>query len=126
MHADPTLAENAVTESRAKHSSPEELRYRLELLRDRWPTLRDKLRQQLLPAAELRRLLEVARAPSTPAGIGLTLAQTRASYAAARQIRHRYTVLDLAAETGLLTACVDDLFGQRGFWSQTVTPSVTR
>src|SRR3712207_8521738 len=31
FRSDPTLAENAVTESRAKHPSPEELRYRLEL-----------------------------------------------------------------------------------------------
>jgi glycerol-1-phosphate dehydrogenase [NAD(P)+] len=117
--ANSTLADNAVTESRAKHPTPEQLRRRLELLRDRWPTLRHRLREQLLPAAELRRLLDAAGAPSTPAEIGLTLSQARASYTASRQIRRRYTVLDLAAETGLLTACVEELFGTHGVWPQT-------
>jgi glycerol-1-phosphate dehydrogenase [NAD(P)+] len=122
-HANPVLAENAIVESLAKHPSPEQLRRRLERLRERWPALRDLLREQLLPAFELRRLLEAAGAPSTPAGIGLTLAQARASYAAARQIRRRYTVLDLAAETGLLATCVDELFGPGRFYTDKSTPT---
>lgn len=77
--ADPTLEENAVTESRPKHPSPVQLRRRLELLQHRWPAPRHRLREQPLPAAELRLLLDAASAPSTPGGLGLTLAQTRAS-----------------------------------------------
>ena len=33
-------------------------------------------------------------------------------------IRSRYTVLDLAAETGIFDECVEELFGTDGFWSQ--------
>jgi glycerol-1-phosphate dehydrogenase [NAD(P)+] len=32
-------------------------------------------------------------------------------------IRRRYTVLDLAAETGLLGELVDELFAPGGFWA---------
>jgi glycerol-1-phosphate dehydrogenase [NAD(P)+] len=41
----------------------------------------------------------------------------RESYAPARTIRRRYTVLDLVYETGILEACVDELFAPGGFWS---------
>jgi hypothetical protein len=34
----------------------------------------------------------------------------------AQQIRNRYTIFDLAAETGLFTDSVDKLFQPGGFW----------
>jgi glycerol-1-phosphate dehydrogenase [NAD(P)+] len=34
-------------------------------------------------------------------------------------IRRRYTVLDLATETGILGECVDELFAPGGFWADT-------
>jgi glycerol-1-phosphate dehydrogenase [NAD(P)+] len=33
-------------------------------------------------------------------------------------IRRRYTVLDLATETGILDECVDELFAPGGFWAR--------
>jgi glycerol-1-phosphate dehydrogenase [NAD(P)+] len=33
-------------------------------------------------------------------------------------IRRRYTVLDLANETGILDECVDELFAPGGFWAR--------
>jgi glycerol-1-phosphate dehydrogenase [NAD(P)+] len=33
-------------------------------------------------------------------------------------IRSRYTVLDLAYETGTLQECVDELFAPGGYWAQ--------
>jgi glycerol-1-phosphate dehydrogenase [NAD(P)+] len=35
----------------------------------------------------------------------------------ARTIRSRYTVLDLVNETGILDACVDELFAPDGYWA---------
>jgi glycerol-1-phosphate dehydrogenase [NAD(P)+] len=32
-------------------------------------------------------------------------------------IRRRYTILDLANETGVLDACVEELFAGDGFWA---------
>jgi glycerol-1-phosphate dehydrogenase [NAD(P)+] len=46
-------------------------------------------------------------AAATPAELGVTPARLRADLLAARQIRRRYTALDLAAETGLLEPCID-------------------
>jgi glycerol-1-phosphate dehydrogenase [NAD(P)+] len=103
------VADRAVTESLAKHPRPEALRARLALARERWPALRERLRQQLLPPAELRRRLQALGAASLPEEIGVTPARLRTDLLAARMIRRRYTVLDLAHEAGLLERCVDEV-----------------
>ena len=101
-HADTRVCERALVELRAKHAPPDELRRRLTRLRERWPALRPRLEGQLLPAADVARRLRAAGCPCEPEQIGLAAADATESLEAARQIRRRYTVLDLAAETGLL------------------------
>ena len=116
-HTTPGLDEAAVTQSRDKHIDAAQLADRLTLLRERWPELRDQLRAQLLPAAELRDRLHAARRPATPAEIGLSVADLRASYTRAPMIRSRYTALDLAAEAGLRDELVAELFAEGGYWA---------
>ena len=116
-HTTPGLDEAAVAETMAKHADPETLGRRLELLADRWPGLRGRLQEQLIPAARLRELLAAAGCPTRPSELGLTASAFRATYERARMIRRRYTVLDLAAETGLLGELVDELFAPGGSWA---------
>jgi glycerol-1-phosphate dehydrogenase [NAD(P)+] len=117
-HAIPELEEAAVKQSLAKHVSPEALGERLTLLRERWPGLRRKLTGQLVPAQELSGMLRDAGCPTSPEEIGLSREDLRATYSRARTIRSRYTVLDLAAETGIFDDCVNELFAPGGFWYQ--------
>ncbi len=117
-HDIPELAENAVEETLAKYIDSDQLRQRLMLLRDRWPDLRQRLEEQLLPAAQLRDMLQAAGCPTDPADIGVDVARLRASYDLARTIRSRYTVLDLVNETGILDECIDELFAPGGFWGR--------
>jgi len=119
-HDIPQLAENAVEESLAKYITPDELRQRLRLIQAHWPDIREKLERQLMPAEQLRGLLEAAGCPTTPSAIGIGLATLRESYWLARTIRSRYTVLDLIYETGLLDACVAELFAPGGYWADSV------
>jgi glycerol-1-phosphate dehydrogenase [NAD(P)+] len=116
-HTTPGLDEAAVAETMAKHADPDTLRRRLALLADRWPELRDRLRDQLLPAGRVRELLAAAGCPTRPSEIGLPAAAFRATYHRARMIRRRYTVLDLAAETGTFDELVEELFAPGGFWA---------
>ncbi|MBC8159595.1 MAG: sn-glycerol-1-phosphate dehydrogenase [Roseiflexaceae bacterium] len=116
MHDLPLLAENAVAESLAKYISPQQLRTRLQMLQARWPQIRSKLQAQLMTANELRAKLQAVGCPTEPTAIGLDMDQVRASYARARTIRARYTVLDLVNETGILDACVEELFTPGGYW----------
>jgi glycerol-1-phosphate dehydrogenase [NAD(P)+] len=116
-HDHPMLVDKALEECRAKHVTPDELRARMATLRDRWPELRVRLRDQLLPIDELGSLLDRAHCPTRPEQIGLTMDQMRASYLAAGQIRRRYTVFDIVLEAGLLPGIVDDLFAPDGYWA---------
>ena len=114
--SDPRVAASAIKESQAKYLAPADLRGRLDRVRRVWPELRTSLRAQLLPAEDLRRMLAAAGCPTTPEGLGLTHAHLRGDYARARQIRSRYTLLDLAAECGCLESLVTLLFEPGGFW----------
>jgi glycerol-1-phosphate dehydrogenase [NAD(P)+] len=117
-HTTPGQDEPAVQQSKAKYVDAEQLAARLRLARERWPQLRERLTEQLLPADRLRAQLEDAGCPTTPAEIGLSAEDLKATYRRAQMIRSRYTVLDLANETGLLDECVDELFADGGFWAQ--------
>jgi glycerol-1-phosphate dehydrogenase [NAD(P)+] len=117
LHDVPLIAENAVNESLAKYITPEQLRARLLLLKERWPTLRAKLREQLLPTTQLRDMLQAVGCPVSLAEIGIDAQQLRQSYTLARTIRSRYSVLDLVHETGILDDCLVELFGPGGYWA---------
>ncbi len=110
------LGEVALRESAAKAIRPEELRVQLESLRRQWPDLRDKLRRQLLPLVELRRLLRDAGAPVEPEQIGISRERLRASCRQAYFLRHRFTVLDLAVRAVLLEDGLRHIFGPGGAW----------
>jgi glycerol-1-phosphate dehydrogenase [NAD(P)+] len=116
-HSSPMLAENAVEESLAKYIPPDQLRQRLMRIQERWPIIREHLERQLMTAEHIRDLLRAAGCPTEPAEIGVSVAQLRESYILARTIRSRYTVLDLVNETGILGACVVELFAPGGYWA---------
>ena len=117
-HTIPGLTEAAVDQSLSKYISDDELAERLELLREIWPDLREKVAEQLMPAGQLKEMLEEAGCPTSPEEIGLGWEDFKATYSRARMIRSRYTVLDLAAETGIFDECVEELFAPGGFWAR--------
>jgi glycerol-1-phosphate dehydrogenase [NAD(P)+] len=118
QHTSPELEEGAVEQTLAKYIGADELARRLKLLREVWPELREKVREQLMPAARIKEMLEAAGCPTTPVEIGLGWEDFEKTYARAQTIRKRYTVLDLASETGLLDECVAELFAPEGFWGR--------
>jgi glycerol-1-phosphate dehydrogenase [NAD(P)+] len=78
--------------------------------------LRQQLRPWLPRAERVRAQLRAAGCPVDPEAIGLSRDALRESYLLARQIRTRYTVLDLAAETGWFEPCLEALFRSGGLW----------
>ena len=118
QHTVPDLERGAVEQTLAKYISAGELAQRLELLRDVWPGLRQKVRVQLMPAEQISEKLQATGCPTGPVEIGLSWEDFEATYLRARTIRKRYTVLDLAFEAGILEECVDELFAPEGFWGR--------
>jgi glycerol-1-phosphate dehydrogenase [NAD(P)+] len=115
-HSPGAQADQAVTETLAKHPTVAELRARLERAGEAWPALSEWLRSWALPPCEARDRLDRAGCPTDPRSIGLDFNRLRQSYSLARQVRKRYTVLDLALETGLLEPGLESLFSAQGFW----------
>lgn len=115
-HSRVELQAVALRELEAKYLAGPALREALGRLRTAWPQLRTRLRAQLIGFTELHALLRRAGAPCDPAAIGIDWPRLRRTYLAARQIRRRFTVLDLAALTGLLPECLDRLFASAGPW----------
>jgi glycerol-1-phosphate dehydrogenase [NAD(P)+] len=72
----------------------------------RWPDIRAKIGAVLLPADALERVLQEANAPRTPGDLGWNRASYRAAVRHAREVRNRYTFLDLAADSGVLDGLV--------------------
>jgi glycerol-1-phosphate dehydrogenase [NAD(P)+] len=121
-HSSSGLADAIVEQSRGKYIDQEALGERLSLLTQRWPELRGRLKEQLLGPGQIRAQLREAGCPTTPSELALTLATLRTTYRRARMIRSRYTVLDLAYETGLFDRCVAKMFSDSGFWGQSERP----
>jgi glycerol-1-phosphate dehydrogenase [NAD(P)+] len=113
-----TLADSATEESLAKYGDPRRMGQHLTYIQKHWPAMRERLRAQLMPAAELAELLAQAGCPTTPEAVGLTRAALRQDYNRVRMLRRRYTALDLAFEAGVFPRLVEALFAPSGFWAQ--------
>ena len=95
----PDLGVKAV---RAKFVDRETTRARLEGFKSRWPEIRARLAEQLVPSAEIERRLRVVGAPATPDEIGSTVEASLADARKTIYMRDRYMALDFLALTGQL------------------------
>ncbi|MDH3792881.1 MAG: sn-glycerol-1-phosphate dehydrogenase, partial [Rhodospirillales bacterium] len=68
----------------------------------RWDKIRARLAAVTRPSAVLVAVLRKAGAPTTPEALGWPAAFYREAVRHAREIRDRYTFLDLAGDSGLL------------------------
>ena len=67
-----------------------------------WPVLREELEAFAMPVAEMERLLSEARGPMTAGDLGLPVDNYREAVIHCREMRNRYSFLDIAADEGLL------------------------
>ena len=109
-HASEELRRTARTELREKYVDREALAERLRLLKRVWPDLRSRLNEQLLPVSTLQNMLREAGAPTASEEIGIDRARLRESFAQAQQIRRRFTILDVARQTGLFGDWLEKVF----------------
>ena len=108
------LAEEVAKEFHQQYVPWDQKREQLDALLTRWDDVWEQIRGALVPADELRDALLRAGAPTTAAQAGLTAQEVRDAFLRARYIRSRYTVLDLAADLGLLDSRADEVLGQSG------------
>jgi glycerol-1-phosphate dehydrogenase [NAD(P)+] len=73
-----------------------------EKLQALWPELRRELQGFLIPVPEMDRLLSAAEGPRTATELGVPVDFYREAVIHCREMRNRYSFLDLAADAGLL------------------------
>jgi glycerol-1-phosphate dehydrogenase [NAD(P)+] len=73
------------------------LRFRREL-----PVLRQVLPEDLVPAATVAAAIEASGGPTTPEGMEASVDEYYKALTHARYLRNRFTILDLAVETGVI------------------------
>jgi glycerol-1-phosphate dehydrogenase [NAD(P)+] len=96
------LAEEVLQEFEKKHPTADQLRERLIGIREGWADLWAEVGQTLRPPAQIKNILSAAGAAVTMGDLGLESGHLQRAFLAAREIRNRYTVLDLAADLGVL------------------------
>ncbi|MBW1871569.1 MAG: sn-glycerol-1-phosphate dehydrogenase [Deltaproteobacteria bacterium] len=111
-------AEEVFKEYKKKHLEPEQLRRELGRIVDGWDDLWAEIGQSLRPGAKVRSILAAARAPVSVSQLGLSPGHLRRAFVAAREIRGRYTVLDLAADLQILDTAGEAVLQASGFLAE--------
>jgi glycerol-1-phosphate dehydrogenase [NAD(P)+] len=101
------IVAKAREETASKYIGARELRDQLVRLKGMWPVLKERLRKQLIPVAELEGMLRAAGAPTRSIEIGIPTSRLKESFRKAYYIRRRFTVLDLAMRCGVWDRVVD-------------------
>ena len=84
-------------------------------LEENWPQIRAELATFGIPTPqEIRAVLQAAQAPSTLAELNLEKDEAIDALSRARDIRDRYTVLDLAFELGFFPAGISQVITHSG------------
>jgi glycerol-1-phosphate dehydrogenase [NAD(P)+] len=101
-------------EARRKHRGAADRAARFAMLRERWGGIWATLDPLRPDAAPLEDALRRAGAPTAPTDLGLPVESVERALRSAREIRSRYTILDLAAEVGVLHGWAEHAAGRTG------------
>lgn len=112
----PAHLQRAVEETFAKYIGPAELQSRLNRFLECWPSLKNKIKEQLYPYDELYSKLKTAGAPVEPEQIGVSRKELRDAFCRIPYMRSRYTIMDTVLELGLMAEVEAYLFGKGGRW----------
>lgn len=97
-----------------KFQTKEDMARRRKLIFDHWEEIVDELRAITVTPQQSRQWLREAGAPVTARSLGISAEEVRFAYRYSRWIRDRYTVLDLAADLGMLDIWMDEVLAASG------------
>ena len=103
-------------ETRDKYVDKEGLRKQLEALKAAWPTLKEQIREQIIPFAEVRENLRLVGAPYEPEHIGVSRERMRKTFSYIPYMRSRFANIDVVYRCGFMEELMERLFGKGGVW----------
>lgn len=105
-----------LVESKGKYTDGEGVRRQLEAVASCWPELREKIRAQIIPFAEVHDCLRRVGAPYEPEMIGVSREKLRSTFRAIPFMRNRFTGIDLIYRAGLMDEVEEHIFGKGGIY----------
>jgi len=103
------IADAVLPFARRKYLDAKLLGARRELIASKWDDIRQALSGVVIPAEQSREYLQSAGAVHRMEDLGITKDELSFAFRYARWIRDRYTVLDLAADIGVLEEWTDEI-----------------
>ena len=103
-------------ETKNKYTDKEGLRKQLEALKIAWPTLKEKIRKQIIPFEEVRENLRLVGAPYEPEHIGVSRERFRKTFSYIPYMRSRFANIDIIYRCGYMAELTERLFGKGGIW----------
>ena len=110
------LTARALEETRNKYVDKEGLRKQLTAIKESWPTLKEKIRAQIIPFDEVYANLKAVGAPYEPEMIGVSRERFRKTLTYMPYMRSRITAIDVLYRCGMIDEVVEHLFGKGGHW----------
>ncbi|MDX9721673.1 MAG: iron-containing alcohol dehydrogenase [Myxococcota bacterium] len=108
------LSHAVLEHAQKKYPDRPTLRARFAHLREDWEAIIEELRQSARSSAWVSEQLSLAQAPRSFAEIGVSAARAQNAVLHAKDIRARYTILDLVSELGLLESWTEDALAPDG------------
>ncbi len=96
------LSPHIIPEVKKKYLTSEQQRAKLKFIKNNWTKIWKALNSTLLPAKTIEQTLVSAYAPVTAHELGITKQKLLHTLLVAKDIRARYTILDFAADLGVL------------------------
>jgi len=89
-----------------------ELEERRRLIEKKWSEIQSRVKAQIIPSEDVKRMLIQAGCPTKPSDIDMGMEQYLHAIRTAQLIRTRYTLLDLLYDTGLLEDAISYLIAR--------------
>ena len=115
-----TFYENFSFEAKGKYVDKEGLRRQLESLKESWPSLSARIREQILPFEQVRENLRRVGAPYEPEMIGISRERFRKTVSYIPFMRNRFTNIDVIYRLGWMDEFIERMFGKGGIWEVNV------
>ena len=112
----PAHMARALKETRGKYVDKEALRKELECFVGVWPTLKEKVRNQIYSFDTVYDYLKRVGAPYEPEQIGISRERLRYTFRRIPYMRSRYTNADIIQRLGVQDRLEKYLFGPGGHW----------
>ena len=116
MAGKPGHIARGLEETKGKYVDKDGLRAQIIALKEAWPVLSQRIREQIIPFEKVRECLRSVGAPYEPEMIGVSRERFRKTVSYIPYMRSRFTNIDLIYRLGWMDEFLERMFGQGGLW----------